>query len=138
VAAAQHPDVVLVDIEMPHMDGRQVARQLRRDFPGNGCLIIAIVGQYDDRCHQECWDAGIDLVLLKPVSPTVLETLLMLESARLNRSMVNQRETSRSLRKRLSGVEQDEGVKDLPARMVAGISRKERPKGRWDQGGPPC
>src|SRR4051812_41113548 len=32
MAAAQHPDVVLLDIEMPRMDGRQVARQLRRDF----------------------------------------------------------------------------------------------------------
>jgi hypothetical protein len=101
-------------------------------------LMIAIVGQPDERCHQECRDAGIDLVLMKPVSPTVLETLLMLESARLNRSTMNQRENTGPLRKRLLGLEQDGGDKDPLARMVAGISRKERPKGRWDQGGPSC
>jgi CheY-like chemotaxis protein len=84
-AASQHPDVVLLDIEMPRLDGCEVARQLRRDFPGNQCLIIAVTGSADRRRRGQCVDAGIDLVLIKPVDPSVLETLLMLERVRMNR-----------------------------------------------------
>jgi len=89
VAAAQHPDVVLLDIEMPHMDGCQVARQLRRDFSRKECLIIAVTGRADDELAQQCREAGIDLVLIKPVNRSVVETLLMLEYARVNRSQTN-------------------------------------------------
>lgn len=85
VAAAQHPDVVVLDIAMPGMDGCQVARQLRLDFPKKECFVIAVAGSADDECRHQCSEAGIDLVLIKPVQPSVLETLLMLECARVNR-----------------------------------------------------
>ena len=42
VAAAQHPDVVLLQMEMPFMDGHQIARHLRLDFPRKACFIIAV------------------------------------------------------------------------------------------------
>jgi CheY-like chemotaxis protein len=86
VAAAQHPDVVLLDIAMPIMDGYQVARQLRLDFVKKDCFIIAVTGSADEECREKCSEAGIDVVLIKPVQPPVLETLLMLECARINRS----------------------------------------------------
>jgi len=85
VAAAQHPDVALLDLEMPFMDGCEVARQLRLDFPRTECFIIAFTAWADERCRQQCSAAGIDLVLVKPVDPPVLETLLMLEFARATR-----------------------------------------------------
>ena len=83
------PDLMLLDIEMPHMDGCQVARQLRRDFSRKECLIIAVTGRADDELAQQCREAGIDLVLIKPVNRSVVETLLMLEYARVNRSQTN-------------------------------------------------
>jgi CheY-like chemotaxis protein len=86
VAAAQHPDVVLLDIGMPLVDGFEVARQLRLDFLKKDCFIIAVTGSGYEQCRQQCSEAGIDVVLMKPVNPSVIETLLMLESARLNRS----------------------------------------------------
>jgi CheY-like chemotaxis protein len=85
MAAAQHPDVVVLDIARPGMNRCQIARQLRLDFPKKDCFVIAIAGNADEECRQQCSEAGIDLVLVKPVQPAVLETLLMLESARLNR-----------------------------------------------------
>jgi len=85
VAAAQHPDVVLLDLEMPFMDGYEVARQLRQGFPRTKCFIIGITAWADEQCRQQCGAADIDLVLVKPVDPRVLETLLMLEFARATR-----------------------------------------------------
>ena len=86
VAAAQHPDVVLLDLEMPFMDGCEVARQLRLDVPKYQCFIIGVTGWADEQCRRHCTEAGIDLVLLKPVEPSLMETLLMLEYAHVNRS----------------------------------------------------
>lgn len=86
VAAAQDPDVVVLDLEMPFMDGCQVARHLRLDFPNKECLIIAVMEQADDVRRQQCIEAGIDLVLIKPIDPGVVETLLLLEAELVNRS----------------------------------------------------
>jgi CheY-like chemotaxis protein len=86
MAAVQHPDAVLLDIAMPLMNGLEVARQLRRDFPRKDCFVIALTGGGDDDEREKCIKAGIDIVLIKPVEPAVLETLLMLESERMNRA----------------------------------------------------
>jgi DNA-binding response OmpR family regulator len=83
-AAVQHPDVVLVDINMPHLDGCQVARQLRLDFSKHECFIIGFGGDDEEITRQQCMDAGIDMVLIKPVESSVVETLLMLECERIN------------------------------------------------------
>jgi CheY-like chemotaxis protein len=85
-AAVQYPDVVLLDITMPHMDGCEVARQLRLDFPEHDCFIIALTGDGDEHIRQQCSDAGIDMVFIKPVEPSLIETLLMLECERINRA----------------------------------------------------
>jgi CheY-like chemotaxis protein len=85
VAADQHPDVVLLDLELPLMDGCQVAKQLRLNFSREECFIIAVAGRADDKRRQQCLEAGIDLLLIKPVDPEVMETLLLLECVRMNR-----------------------------------------------------
>ena len=85
VAAAQNPDVLLLDLEMPFMDGCQVAKHLRVDFPSKECFIIAITERANDRRRQQCIEGGIDLVLTKPVDPLLVETLLLLECERVNR-----------------------------------------------------
>lgn len=86
VAADQHPDIVLLDIETPVTDGCQIARQLRLDSLRDACFIIAVSGDVDGERRQECIQAGIDLLLIKPVDPSIVETLLMLECFFVNRS----------------------------------------------------
>jgi len=76
---------VLLDVAMPLMNGFEVARQLRLDFLRKDCFLIAVTGGGDEDERQQCIEAGIDLVLIKPVEPAVLETLLMLECERMNR-----------------------------------------------------
>jgi CheY-like chemotaxis protein len=84
-AAARHLDVVLLDMEMPLIDGCQVAQQLRSDHLSEECLVIAFAARADDACRIRSIEAGIDLLLSKPVDQDVVETLLMLESVRVNR-----------------------------------------------------
>ncbi len=84
-AAAQDPDVVLLDMKMPFMDGGQVAMHLRLDFPRKERFIIAVTERADDVSRQQCLEAGIDLALSKPVDPSILETLILLECVLVNR-----------------------------------------------------
>jgi CheY-like chemotaxis protein len=86
VAADQCPDVVLLDLEMPLMDGCQVATQLRLDLPKTECFIIVVTGDTDERGRRECLEAGIDLVLIKPVNSSIVETLLRQVHRRLDRA----------------------------------------------------
>jgi CheY-like chemotaxis protein len=86
VAAIQHPDVVLLDIERLLINGCQVARHLRFDFPRKDIFMIAMTESADDERHQQCVEAGMDLLLIKPIDLEVVETLLLLECARVNQS----------------------------------------------------
>jgi CheY-like chemotaxis protein len=63
---AEEPDVALVDIGLPHLDGYQVAAQLRAGL-GRKVLLIAYTayGQPEDR--QRALEAGFDAHLVKPV-----------------------------------------------------------------------
>ena len=89
-AAARHLDVVLLNMDLPLIDGCQVARQLRSDCLSEDCLVIAFAGRADDARRIRCTKAGIDLVLIKPVDQDVVETLLMLECVRVNRQRARQ------------------------------------------------
>jgi CheY-like chemotaxis protein len=79
VAAAEPPDLVLLDIAMPQIDGCDLARQLRGDARLKECFLIAVTGSGDEAHRRRCLQAGIDLVLVKPVDPLILESLLVLE-----------------------------------------------------------
>jgi len=72
-AAATKPDVVLVDVGLPDMDGYEVARRLRAHPGGANLRLIALTGygQEDDR--RRAAEAGFDAHLTKPVTPEVLE-----------------------------------------------------------------
>jgi CheY-like chemotaxis protein len=86
LAAAYQPDVLLLDIMMPNMSGLEVARQVRQQSGLNDCFIIAVTGRTDAEPRRQCEDAGIDLLLIKPVTPSILQTLLIWESEYVLRS----------------------------------------------------
>ena len=62
------PDVVLVDIGLPGMDGYEVARQARSLPGGKRIRLIAITGYGQDKDRQQARDAGFDSHLTKPVA----------------------------------------------------------------------
>ena len=75
IAAQNPPDVALLDIGLPRMDGFEVARRLQ-ERPGKKPLLVAVTGYGQEEDHRRSEQAGIDLHLLKPVDPEQLEKLL--------------------------------------------------------------
>jgi len=75
-ARTVRPEVVVLDIGLPGMNGYQVARELRRQPDLNGAVLVAVTGygQDDDRRHSQ--EAGFDHHLVKPVDPDVLQALV--------------------------------------------------------------
>ncbi|HUQ24356.1 MAG TPA: PAS domain S-box protein [Burkholderiales bacterium] len=66
------PDVVLLDIGMPGLDGYEVARRLRRLSASRPLRIVAVTGWGQDADRQRSREAGFDLHLVKPVDTTEL------------------------------------------------------------------
>jgi signal transduction histidine kinase len=68
-ARAHLPDIALVDIGLPGMDGYEVARRLRADPATQGMRLVALTGYGLLEDQQRALQAGFDLHLVKPVPP---------------------------------------------------------------------
>lgn len=76
LALSFRPDVVLLDIGLPGMDGYEVARRLRQLPEMATALLVAITGYGRDADVQRGKEAGIDYYFLKPTDPDQLRQLL--------------------------------------------------------------
>jgi signal transduction histidine kinase/CheY-like chemotaxis protein len=70
------PDVVLVDIGLPGMDGYQVARRMREATGRKDLVIVALSGYGQDEDRRKSKEAGCDDHFVKPVRPDVLRSFL--------------------------------------------------------------
>ncbi|MCY0987689.1 ATP-binding protein [Nannocystis sp. ILAH1] len=70
------PEVVLLDIGLPDMDGYEVARRLRREPGMDRALVIAVTGYGQDDARRRSQEAGFDWHLVKPVTMEDLEAAL--------------------------------------------------------------
>ncbi len=70
------PDVVLLDIGLPDLDGFEVARRLRGLPETQQVVLVALTGYGQPEDHERSQAAGFDRHLLKPVDPEVLSDLL--------------------------------------------------------------
>jgi signal transduction histidine kinase len=75
--AAFHPDVILLDIGMPGMDGYAVAREIRVRPGGNAITIIALTGWGQEQDVEQARAAGFDHHLVKPPDLEKLRRILM-------------------------------------------------------------
>ena len=70
------PDIVLVDIGLPGIDGFDVARAIRAQPWGGGMMLVALTGWGRPEDHKRSEAAGFDHHLVKPVDVAVLEQVV--------------------------------------------------------------
>jgi two-component system, chemotaxis family, CheB/CheR fusion protein len=81
------PDVVLLDIGLPGMDGYEVAQQLRTMPVLADAVLIALSGYGGEQHAERCRQAGFDCHLVKPANLEQLDALI--ESCRSRRTLAN-------------------------------------------------
>jgi CheY-like chemotaxis protein len=76
LAEKHGPDVILLDLSMPVIDGYEVARRIRRQPRGQEPMLIALTGWVQERDKQKARDAGFDHHVVKPTKASDLRGIL--------------------------------------------------------------
>jgi two-component system CheB/CheR fusion protein len=75
VARAFRPDVALLDVGLPHLDGYELARQLRVEY-GPGVLLVIITAYAQDNPRRQAYEAYFDHHFTKPLDYMTIADLL--------------------------------------------------------------
>jgi CheY-like chemotaxis protein len=76
IALEWPPDIALIDIGLPDIDGHEVARRLRARVVDNPPKLVAISGFGQPGDLHNAYEAGFDLHLTKPVAPKFLHDVM--------------------------------------------------------------
>lgn len=74
LAAEHHPDIVLLDINMPEMDGLSAFKRIAQIHPDTGCIIIS--AEKDTTTLRTAMSLGVQEYLIKPFTVEELETAI--------------------------------------------------------------
>ena len=66
------PNLIIMDVMMPNMDGIEACEKLRSDDKFNDTIIMFLTARGEDYSHVAAYDAGADDYVTKPVKPKVL------------------------------------------------------------------
>lgn len=72
LCAEQPPDLVLLDVRMPGLDGYQVCALLRADAPTRDIPVIFVTGEHDEDAETRGLDAGAVDFIAKPINPRIV------------------------------------------------------------------
>jgi CheY-like chemotaxis protein len=75
VARAKGPDIALIDIGLPGIDGYEVARRIRASL-GSAIFLVALTGYGEPDDRRRAPEAGFDAHVVKPVDPGELTAML--------------------------------------------------------------
>lgn len=70
--SASEIDLVIVDLNMPNMDGISFVRNLRNSYYNLDLPVIMLTTTSDDDLKKEAYGAGVNMFLNKPIQPEVL------------------------------------------------------------------
>jgi YesN/AraC family two-component response regulator len=84
MAKEHHPDIVVLDINMPEMDGLTAFKQIARVHPDTGCIIIS--AEKESTILREAMSLGIRDYLFKPFTVDELEQAVVQVSARVEKA----------------------------------------------------
>ena len=68
------PDIIICDINMPNMDGLELAAILKEHYPGIHCILLTVNDSFG--CAQQALNIGVSHYLLKPIEPESLKNLI--------------------------------------------------------------
>lgn len=85
IAQKEHPDLILLDIMMPKMDGIEVCKQLRSFPEFNNTIIVFLTAREEDFTQIAALEAGGDDFITKPIRPRVFMTRISALLRRKNR-----------------------------------------------------
>ncbi len=108
------PDIVITDIKMPFMDGLELSRQLRRDYPETEIIILS--GYAEFSYAREAVNLGVSRFLTKPISPAEL-----IEQIDQIRDQIEEKQRERSMQEQYrKDVEEDlkKARKDFFLRLI--------------------
>jgi CheY-like chemotaxis protein len=94
LAATFKPEVVVMDIGLPMLNGFDAARRMRDQPGGNGMVIVALTGWGQEEDRRRSQEAGFDHHIVKPVDPFALEKLLDELETRTSRTLLEQRSSA--------------------------------------------
>jgi two-component system phosphate regulon response regulator PhoB len=72
IAREQHPELVLLDVNMPKLDGFEVCRQLKTEPETSGIKVVILSARGADTDRARGREAGADDYFIKPFSPVQL------------------------------------------------------------------
>jgi CheY-like chemotaxis protein len=75
-AAKLRPDVILLDIGLPRLDGYDTCRRIREQPWGRNMVIVALTGWGEEEDRRQATQAGFDGHLVKPVDHNALNALM--------------------------------------------------------------
>ncbi len=76
LALSEHPDIILMDIGLPHVDGYEATRRIRQHPETEGVKIIAYTAIFDEKLIERATSAGFDEYILKPPDFSRMEKLI--------------------------------------------------------------
>ncbi|MEO8018006.1 MAG: response regulator [Pseudomonadota bacterium] len=77
IAGIRKPEIVVLDVGMPKLDGCEVARRIRAESWGRGAVLVALTGWGQDIDRRRSREAGFDMHLVKPVDPATICDMLV-------------------------------------------------------------
>ena len=75
-ARQERPDLIMLDVMLPGVDGFEICRRLRAELQGDGVPIVMLSGKARDADKATGLDLGADDYLVKPVSPSKMVSVV--------------------------------------------------------------
>jgi CheY-like chemotaxis protein len=77
LAGQRKPEIVVLDVGMPKLDGCEVARRIRAESWGRNAVLVALTGWGQEADRRRSREAGFDMHLVKPVDPATICDMLV-------------------------------------------------------------